>query len=391
MANSEPFLNEASNEEAILQHHDAITGTSPQNTADDYAMRLYSSLLATYPILEKSIQKITNITDKIHFCHTLNITQCQFTEENENFAIHLYNPLVRSVEDYVRIPVSSDQYSVYDPQGKTIESFVVPTATFLSRLTLKNQREASKFELVFKAQMKDLSVSTYLAKKKPKETKTFSKQKETSTELKGKGFKVNLNSATGQIESIELNNGVKHRLEQKLMFYKPVAQYNNMEESGAYQFCPNGEAKEIGESNKTKIIASYSNGPLHEVHQEWDSYAHQTIRTYEDKEYIEFDWVVNIPLIDDHTGREIIIRFESDLDNDNVFYTDANGRQMVRRVYDHQRKSCSNEDIPANWYPIYTKAFIRDKSKKIFNSSYPIRLVKIVSLFRFQSSVECVE
>ena len=65
----------------------------------------------------------------------------------------------------------------------------------------------------------------------------------------------------------------------------------------------------------------------------------------------------------DGQGKEIITRFESDLKTNGVFYTDANGRQTIRRHFDNNRKGCTNNVITGNWYPVYTRIQVKDEKK----------------------------
>lgn len=148
------------------------------------------------------------------------------------------------------------------------------------------------------------------------------------------------------------------------MHYKSTANIPHKDESTTYKFCPNGAAQPVSNSS-AKLISSYSDDTLNEVSYTFADYAHATVRTYADKEYIELDWTVGpLPLIDG-AGHESIIRFESDLNNGKDFYTDSNGRQVIKRTYHTHQHECGDNQIPGNWYPIVTKAFIQDKQSKV--------------------------
>ncbi|CAG2108469.1 unnamed protein product [Medioppia subpectinata] len=48
------YMDEARNEVAVMTHHDAITGTSPQATSDDYTSRLQSGYAAAKQVIRKA-------------------------------------------------------------------------------------------------------------------------------------------------------------------------------------------------------------------------------------------------------------------------------------------------------------------------------------------------
>ena len=68
----------------VSQHHDAITGTEKQAVADDYHERLTSA--------QSLIESATVSTAGFQFCPLLNISDCQITEDNDVFTVHVYNP-----------------------------------------------------------------------------------------------------------------------------------------------------------------------------------------------------------------------------------------------------------------------------------------------------------
>ena len=63
---------------------------------------------------------------KAQFCPLLNITQCEFTENSEKFVVNVYNPLARPMVKFVRLPITAPGYQVQDPQGKILQTQVVP-------------------------------------------------------------------------------------------------------------------------------------------------------------------------------------------------------------------------------------------------------------------------
>lgn len=144
--------------------------------------------------------------------------------------------------------------------------------------------------------------------------------------MKGKGFTLQLDAITSKLTSIKINDGKTYPLHQSLMYYTSCGGVSGIEDSGSYNFCPNGTARSFGSVNLESKIDS---GLIHEVRQEFSDWAKQTIRVYEDEEFVEFDWVVGPIPVYDGVGREVISRFETNLKNNKVFYTDANGRQMV--------------------------------------------------------------
>ena len=73
-------------------------------------------------------------------------------------------------------------------------------------------------------------------------------------------------------------------------------------------------------------------------------------RTYIDQDYVEVTWQVG-PLVD---GKEVVMVFNTGL-NTSDFYTDANGRQMMRRELNKD----SFEKISANYYPVTSRMDLR--------------------------------
>ena len=64
-----------------------IIGTAKQHVTDDYALRLSNGNAACGNLMMESLSKIGNC-ELTNMCPLLNISQCQFTENNKQFRLY---------------------------------------------------------------------------------------------------------------------------------------------------------------------------------------------------------------------------------------------------------------------------------------------------------------
>ncbi|XP_045541142.1 lysosomal alpha-mannosidase-like [Papilio machaon] len=134
--------------------------------------------------------------------------------------------------------------------------------------------------------------------------------------------------------------------------------------SGAYIFRPN-ITKPI---KLSPINSEIKKGSIvSEVRTIYTGNVSTTTRLYKDLDYFEVDFTVGPIPIDDNIGKEYIIRYETDLNNNGVFYTDSNGRQMLKRKLNHrpQWNLTLAEPIAGNYYPITNKIYIEDENNRL--------------------------
>ncbi|KAJ8940812.1 hypothetical protein NQ314_010570 [Rhamnusium bicolor] len=186
------------------------------------------------------------------------------------------------------------------------------------------------------------------------------------------------------LDSVTMN-GETVKITQKFMAYISNNGTGDHVASGSYIFRPiNGSdafnidyyygKTAVNETTPKKIPITSTKGNLvDEVIQVFNDWLTQTIRVYkgDDNNFIEFDWLVG-PL-DNNTvettnnyGREIITRFYvTDFDNE-FFYTDSNGREMMERKrnnypYDDPRQ----EPVTSNYFPVTSKISIQDEANDL--------------------------
>lgn len=90
------------------------------------------------------------------------------------------------------------------------------------------------------------------------------------------------------------------------------------------------------------------------------------VRIYKNENFAEFQWLVGPIPVEDNIGREIITKFDTDIESNGIFYTDSNGREMLKRVRD-QRATWNLtllETVSGNYYPVTTKIAIEDNTRR---------------------------
>ncbi|CAN0314349.1 unnamed protein product, partial [Ectocarpus sp. 8 AP-2014] len=136
--------------QALVQHHDGVSGTSKQHVADDYAQRLDRSRVQVDTLVSSALSRLAfgrkgghqqqgriGLEDgerdedtglpQLRQCRLANVSTCDVTMEAEDsFVVVAYNPLAQRRTGYVDVPISWPAVAVTDTAGTKVEAQVVP-------------------------------------------------------------------------------------------------------------------------------------------------------------------------------------------------------------------------------------------------------------------------
>ncbi|KRT80854.1 glycoside hydrolase, partial [Oryctes borbonicus] len=350
----------------IMQHHDAITGTEKQHVVHDYVRLLTASIKEAEENIDEIIINLLKKTDdtdnvKTNFasCLLANVSYCQ-KSNLDKFVVAVYNPLSKYVNHYVRLPVNGDSYVITGTKG-IIDYEILPAIADFSYVY---SITPSKYELVFMAEnLPPLGLQFFHVQKSVAAKRKIARiSQQTHFGNANSGFTID--ERTGLLSSVTLN-GDRLEVSQNFMFYNGANGSNTQEvyrASGAYIFRPANVTPAALSLSNTVTYTSYSTDFVDEVHQIFNSWIRQIIRVYKNENYIEFDWLVGpIATIND-LGVEVITRFTTNRPSNGVFYTDSNGRQMVKRIRDFREMYyyTNEEPVSGNYYPVTSKIVLKD-------------------------------
>lgn len=290
----------------IMQHHDAVTGTEKQLVADDYARRLTIAVRACGVNVRNVLNQLTtagNVVDPIDdsceeddsksieehppasyefefsSCLGLNISKCETTEANDNFIVTLYNPLPHSTFQYVRLPVTSEFWSIRDYRNVAVDFQIVPIPDPVK--SLKYRMSSASFELVFMAsELPPLGYkSYYVAREGASDPEVmYADQPAINDHMDEKHFAdgrfkignkhINLTfNDNGLLEAVE-SNGASSKLTQTFFYYEG-AEGDNREfknrSSGAYIFRPNSSERIISDRAMVRVVRGTIVEEVHQV------------------------------------------------------------------------------------------------------------------------------
>lgn len=118
--------------------------------------------------------------------------------------------------------------------------------------------------------------------------------------------------------------------------------------------------------NKAMIFDTQAsaNGPIvNEIRLVANDYLHISIKLYEDLNFIETEWLVGPINVSDNVSKEVIVQYNTDLFSNAEFFTDSNGRQVLkRRLFQRPTWNLNIGDpIASNYYPVTNRIHINDK------------------------------
>ncbi|CAL1260740.1 unnamed protein product [Larinioides sclopetarius] len=367
----------------VVQHHDGITGTEKQHVSEDYSKMLYQG----YELCEDAVGKamrllLSNdtILPRLEFCPHMNVSQCVFTEIERQFLVVAYNPLAHPVRTYLRLPVTREGYSVrqVNKRRRSVPAQVIPIPHGI--ISLPERSSLAVNELVFPISLPPLGFSMYGVQVQDDYEPEVDIESERipftilDTIIQNENLKVVIDGFSGLMKEVVLvQNNQAVPVRQSFYYYEGMPGYRMERASGAYAFNPQHDtAYPLAENITFRVYK----GPLvEEVHQFYTPWITQIIRLSKGQNHVEFDWIIGPIPVHDHIGREIITRFDTDLENNGVFYTDSNARETIKRVRDHQETFPWNitEKIAGNYYPVTSWVYIRDEAQNMQLTLLPDR------------------
>lgn len=376
---------------SLCQHHDSITGTEKQAVADDYHLWIHTGILQAQEVVAEAFQKLmlgndascsdeNTRTSSFTFCNLLNISICDPSinysadGDQEDLMVTVYNPASFRREIPIFVPISlerAESWEVIGPDGIKLTSNIIR----LSKSTKKLQRyhyggkeipkPSAEANIVFLAPIEGLGYAAY-AIRPVWDRASPSQSSNEKFSISNEYLTVNFDARSGRVSSI-VQDGESIPFSIDLMWYNSSdglhSSVNKGQSSGAYIFRPNGKVPLL--PNDRPVSLDIVHGEVvSEARQMVNSWGSLTIRLYKGKRFLEVEWTIG-PFPDDDIGREVAIVYgtSSKIKSDGSFWTDANGRSMIRRLR-NKRLSWDSEWAfldAANYYPMTSAAYIQDK------------------------------
>jgi lysosomal alpha-mannosidase len=351
----------------IAQHHDAVSGTAKQHVTDDYVKRLASGCSECDRVVSETLNLIlfSNIShSEFVRCNYLNISYCSATESGSSFNVVFYNSLGQGRLEYLRIPVTHSNYQVLDQNDRKLLFQIQPLSKDVHRAQYKTGiKSLAKFEIIVKVEASKNSLNVVRFQKTSSLSQTAAVPKHFNEGvLENSWIKVKFDVDSGLLKSIR-NKVSKKKcgLKQTWQYYESYSSNKSDDQnSGAYVFRPkSSNTILVAESAKTEVIR----GPLvDEVRQQFSDIVSQTVRLYHQKPYVEVEYTLGPINVEDKIGKEYISKFASSLNSKSTFFTDANGREVLKRVVNYRSDFVMNvtEPVAGNYYPVNSRIFLQD-------------------------------
>lgn len=160
-------------------------------------------------------------------------------------------------------------------------------------------------------------------------------------------------------------DGVSVDFEHSMGWYNSSA--NEGQNSGAYIFRPHDASMfpcEDGPFN----VAVVTGPVVQEVWQTFCDWITVVTRLYTNAPFAEVEYTIgSIPNDEEFAGKEVISRFNTSVSTADVFYTDSNGRDVLRRQVNYRPTWTLNvtEPVAGNYYPINSMFSLKDDEVQV--------------------------
>eukprot|EP00937_MAST-01D_sp_MAST-1D-sp2_P005737 g5737.t1 len=412
----------------VATHHDGMSGTERQDVSDDYSQRISESGTQVEAGIAKSLQKLLGTDAPLDHCNCnaqgncLNISVCAATTGADSFTVAAWNLQSRAQTSTVRVPVTlpkGQAWAVTDADGKAVDSQVIPLdgrtlslpLLYINKAVDKDPAAAHKkyandatHVLVFDTAVAAVGYATFYAKRanaasdvaRHAAAVTPAEPVAASATYENDVWSVAFDADSGLISSVtNKQSGVSTPLKIEWGWYNssvggcteelagPPATETKCsgQKSGAYIFRPNSSELFYPGATQKPTLEVVQGELVTELRQTFSSWATHVVRLVKGKPYLEVEWTAGPIPVDtpwmapvakgqpNNWGKELVVKYSSGLQSGSTFYTDANGREMVKRVVDKRGPSYPepyniSEPVAGNYYPINAMIAIEDEAKK---------------------------
>nr|XP_018917576.1 PREDICTED: alpha-mannosidase 2 [Bemisia tabaci]XP_018917577.1 PREDICTED: alpha-mannosidase 2 [Bemisia tabaci] len=382
-------LSQARSSLSLFQHHDGITGTAKDYVVIDYADKMVRAMNMCKNVIQKSAYLLLT-NEKVSTDHLLNSETILFNLDDsrktssslsDRFVIYLsrdnniqrivlFNTLSRRRKELISLRVSSPVIKIVDSVGTEVNyqiNLICRSGILLAQC----------YEVFFVAEIDALELKTYLVmtaeiqNAKKARLKVYNKNTDIEKVIHfmnlvdehdtGKEFLIQNDniavafSSDGFLKAITLKNK-KITMPIHLNFIKYRARLGQ-ERSGAYLFLPDGEASTVMVHRPVIIVVE---GPvLSQVHLYLEQRMVHTIEIYHflgpDEMFIGIQNIIDLKA----SNSEYAMLISTNIQNDDTYYTDLNGLQMVKR------QRFQKLPLQANYYPMASAAYIEDNRLRL--------------------------
>ena len=372
----------------VNQHHDAVSGTSKQHVAYDYARRQAWGREDADVLAAAALAKLTGFSaTSFASCDLANVTVCPALEAGHAAAVLIWNqqatqPGVKSIMIAAGFPAGVKSYAVYDSAANAVVAQVLPlSARDVSLRTgyynvsnpmnvqwLAFQTSAAApvppagfavYFIVPSATLEGAPLTHASAVRRVAVRGARLGRADADSTLTNGLLTITFDGSTGLVRRwANAQSGLSQALGQQFMWYNSsVGNSDDGQSSGAYIFRPNSSDPFAVATGP--VAVTLVTGPVvSEARQVFATWCTQSVRLWAGSAQADFVFEVGpIPYLDG-LGREVVTRFTTDLSTNSTWLTDSNGRDSMKRVFNYRPTWNLTVFEPAagNFYPV--NAFI---------------------------------
>jgi len=355
----------------VVQHHDGVSGTEKQHVAFDYAMRMSIGREGVRDLYTKSLEALTGI-NALEWCPLRNESLCSVTQDTveKSVMVVAWNPTAQNQTEVLEIPITETKgVSVLNATDEAVKFNIVPSTKTMGQYS--ENKNAAPYTLMFEATSPPLGFSTYRILINSSGTEHLAKQIPAADDdlyIQNDYLKVTFCNDTGRMCKVtNRKSNIEIDIKQDYFWYKSSeGTPKNNQKSGAYIFRPNSsDAIQVTKTKPTnnRILTEV----VQEMRQQFGDWVSQSVKLYENANYFDIEFQVGPVPIKDNFGKEVITRFTTSIKNKGTSYTDSNGREMQKRVYNYRPTwdLKVTSEVAGNYYPVDTAIYIKDDDAQL--------------------------